>query len=120
MTTDCVDGTSEKRFIGQVKWFNNKSGYGFITYKDDNKDYDVFVHHSGIKVSDTDSNKIYKYLVQGEYVEFLVNVLDEDVQHKTNAIDVTGINEGLLMCQTRSTNFFFQKNAKTRKRKNVT
>ena len=36
---------------GQVKWFNNKSGYGFITLLDDNtelKGKDIFSHHSYI------------------------------------------------------------------------
>lgn len=78
---------------GRVKWFNNKAGYGFITI---NAALDVFVHHSSIKVE----NQQYKYLVQGEYVEFnLVNV--EDSKHKFQASDVCGINGGKLMCETR-------------------
>ena len=53
--------------MGRVKWFNNKAGYGFITVTDGHKaGSDIFVHHSSIKV---DAQQ-YKYLVQGEYVEF--------------------------------------------------
>jgi CspA family cold shock protein len=78
---------------GRVKWFNNKAGYGFITIF---SDLDVFVHHSSIKVE----NQQYKYLVQGEYVEFnLVTV--QDSKHKFQASDVCGINGGKLMCETR-------------------
>ena len=33
---------------GSVKWFNRKTGYGFITPADGNGDDDVFVHHTGI------------------------------------------------------------------------
>ena len=57
----------QDKTLGRVKWFNNKVGYGFITTCDDDKK-DVFVHHSSLQVS----NEIYKYLVQGEYVEFVV------------------------------------------------
>ena len=61
-------------FSGRVKWFNNKNGYGFITSCDDkNKDEDVFVHHSGVSVSEEQ----YKYLVQGEYVEFNIQKMDK-------------------------------------------
>ena len=44
--------SSTDRFIGRVKWFNNKAGYGFITVTDGPKaGTDVFVHHSVIKVA---------------------------------------------------------------------
>ena len=50
VSTPSVSSSSE-RLTGRVKWFNNKSGYGFITVTDGNKlGSDVFVHHSSIKV----------------------------------------------------------------------
>lgn len=81
---------------GRVKWFNNKAGYGFITFLNNNEELDIFVHHSSIKVE----NEQYKYLIQGEYVEFkLVSV--KDSKHQYQAIEVGGIHSGKLMCETR-------------------
>ena len=38
--------STEGRLQGRVKWFNNKSGYGFIsTLGEDSKD--IFAHYSG-------------------------------------------------------------------------
>jgi len=89
--------SSLERFIGRVKWFNNKAGYGFVTVTDGSKSgSDVFVHHSSIKV---DSEQ-YKYLVQGEYVEF--NLSDTKTSdHEFQAGEVCGIKGGKLMCETR-------------------
>lgn len=89
--------SSSDRFTGRVKWFNNKAGYGFITITDGSKSgTDVFVHHSSIKV---DSEQ-YKYLVQGEYVDF--NLSDTKTSdHEFQAGDVCGIKGGKLMCETR-------------------
>ena len=83
-----------ERFTGRVKSFNNKSGYGFITQAT-TKD-DIFVHHSSIVVSDQQ----YKYLVQGEYVEFTLAELSGG-KHKYQATDISGIARGQLMCETR-------------------
>lgn len=89
--------TSSDRFIGRVKWFNNKAGYGFVTVTDGPKaGSDIFAHHSSIKV---DAQQ-YKYLVQGEYVEFgLSSVSSGD--HECQSSDVSGIKGGKLMCETR-------------------
>ena len=85
--------------IGKVKWFNNKAGYGFITVTEDG-DYNgkgIFTHYTAVKVT----NSQYKYLVQGEYVEFEL-VKPESGSHEYKAMSVTGISGGELMCETRN------------------
>jgi len=93
--TDTV--TSSEHLLGRVKWFNNKAGYGFITVTDGSRSgTDIFVHHSAINVE----SQQYKYLVQGEYVEFdLVNTNSE--KHEWQASLVSGVKGGKLMCETR-------------------
>lgn len=89
--------TSSDRLVGRVKWFNNKAGYGFITVSDgDRAGSDVFVHHSGVMVG----NEQYKYLVQGEYVSFKLDHTPGG-KHEYQAGEVSGINGGKLMCETR-------------------
>lgn len=98
-TSSSVDIISE-RLVGQVKWFNNKAGYGFITASSgENSGKDVFIHYSTIRVT----NSQYKYLVQGEYVEFSL-VKSTKGDHEFQALDVSGINGGALMCETRRNN----------------
>jgi CspA family cold shock protein len=80
------------RVTGCVKWFKN--GYGFII---DMNGEDIFVHHSGIN----ENIKHYKYLVQGEYVEFEVTPTKPESKYKFQAVNVTGIHSGKLMCETR-------------------
>lgn len=46
---------------GQVKWFNNEKGYGFIDYVTGE---DIFVHYSAIKQDG------YKSLTEGQRVSF--------------------------------------------------
>jgi CspA family cold shock protein len=97
VSTSNVSSSSE-RLTGRVKWFNNKSGYGFITVTDGLKSgSDVFVHHSSIKV---DSEQ-YKYLVQGEYVDFNLSNT-QNLDHEYQAGEVYGIKGGKLMCETRN------------------
>jgi len=88
------------RLLGQVKWFNNKAGYGFITVNDgDYSGKDIFIHYSTIRVT----NSQYKYLVQGEYVEFNLVKSSTDA-HEFQATDISGVKGGALMCETRRIN----------------
>lgn len=93
-----TDETSSPRLVGQVKWFNNKAGYGFITVSDgEYSGKDIFIHYSTIRVT----NSQYKYLVQGEYVEFVVEKSSSET-HEFQASGVTGIKGGKLMCEMRA------------------
>lgn len=97
-SSDETTETIMPRIIGQVKWFNNKAGYGFITVSSgDHKGKDIFIHYSAIRVV----NSQYKYLVQGEYVEFGL-VKSTSPEHEFQAVDISGINNGPLMCETRN------------------
>ena len=98
MSTDIVTSSATgERLTGRVKWFNNKAGYGFITVTDGARSgTDIFVHHSSVQVE----NQQYKYLVQGEYVEFELSNTPSG-NHEFQASNVAGINKGKLMCETR-------------------
>ena len=97
VTTSTETNSVAEKMIGRVKWFNNKAGFGFITLTDGSMSgSDIFVHHSSIGVS----SQQYKYLVQGEYVEFKLNKV-EGGSHEYQAAEVCGIKNGKLMCETR-------------------
>jgi CspA family cold shock protein len=78
-------------FIGQVKWFNDRLGYGFCTVcTGPQSGRDIFVHHSGIQPITSN----YKTLCKGEYIHF--NIMNG--HNGLQAIDVTGVFGGPLMC----------------------
>jgi cold shock CspA family protein len=96
---------SGDRLVGRVKWFNNKSGYGFISTCDD-ETKDIFAHYSALRSSEEDNAQNgfhYRYLVQGEYVEFVMEKT-EDEKHEIKAGDISGIKGGPLMCDTKGRN----------------
>jgi len=97
-----TDSTKENKMFGKVKWFNNRSGYGFVTVlMGDLSGKDIFAHHTSITVK----KDIYKYLVQGEYVEFVVDKLESgENSHENQAKHITGILANDLMCETRNFN----------------
>ena len=92
-----------KKLAGCVKWFNMKTGFGFLTVvqsvcgSDLKVGSEIFVHHSNVKVTEEQ----YRFLVQGEYVEFDVSNVANG-QHSCQAVDVTGMFGGKLMCETRN------------------
>jgi len=92
-----------KKLAGCVKWFNMKTGFGFLSVvqsvcgSDLKVGSEIFVHHSNIKVTEEQ----YRFLVQGEYVEFNVSNVANG-QHSCQAVDVTGMFGGKLMCETRN------------------
>jgi cold shock CspA family protein len=93
-----MDSEKETDIIntGRVKWFNIKAGYGFATITDGPESgTDVFVHHSSIQVK----KEQYRYLVQGEYVQFYLTMMEEG-PHKYQTRDVVGVGGGPLMCET--------------------
>lgn len=88
---------SVEKLVGQVKWFNIKAGYGFITLSEgEHIGKDIFVHYSSLNVV----NSQYRYLVQGEYVEFNLVKLDGE-KYEFHAVEVRGIKGGPIMCETR-------------------
>jgi|TARA_B110001469_G_C9648393_1_gene329330 cold shock CspA family protein len=87
-----------KRVTAYVKWFNNKSGYGFASTLGEDEPRDVFVHHTSIQVK----KEQYRFLVQGEYIELDVSPISEqNSKHQWQSANVTGIHGGPLMCVTR-------------------
>lgn len=93
-------------YQGVCKWFSNKKGYGFITItSDNNKGDDVFVHQTKIQPK----KSTFRTLHKGEYIEFNLETNDKGVQ----ALNVTGINDGELLCDNNRPN-----NYRTRGRSN--
>ncbi len=56
---------------GQVKWFDQKKGYGFITQEDGD---DLFVHYSAI------NRDGFKTLDEGDEVEFEISQGNKGLQ----------------------------------------
>ena len=65
---------------GNVKWFNNEKGYGFIEYVDGE---DIFVHYTAIKQNG------YKTLNEGQLVQFDLVKTEKGLQ----AVNVSSVIE---------------------------
>jgi cold shock CspA family protein len=98
--SESQNGTvTNESYVGQIKWFNNRIGYGFITIISEStrRGEDIFVHQQHI----TPKTSEYRSLQQGEYVSFQLGNPDtnsESAKHATQAINVTGVFGGSLMC----------------------
>ena len=88
-----IDNTKERIVggdFGQVKWFDNKLGYGFVTVlTNSHKGEDIFVHQTNVFPLETE----FRTLMKGEYVS--LNVSNDD---KIQALNVTGVLGGSLRC----------------------
>ena len=72
------------KYIGKVKWFNKKKGYGFINIlNEDFSDTDVFCHFTDIK------SENYKVLYPGEFVSCNIELKEDSEQHICK--NVTGV-----------------------------
>jgi len=106
MASTQVSETESTSFVGQVKWFNNRLGYGFITIVSpgEHNGEDIFVHQQHITPKTSD----YRSLQQGEYVSFQLGTADANSaaaaatenagKHVNQAVKVTGVFGGALMC----------------------
>lgn len=89
---------SSKVLQGRVKWFNSQAGYGFIEMSPESGNkVDLFVHHSALNVN----GDMFRFLVEGEYVEYKVKRISKNGEEKITATSVTGIAGGPLQCETR-------------------
>ena len=79
------------KLLGRIKWFNTTKGFGFVT--DCHSNEDVFVHHSGIQVQ----SNCWKSLHAGGYVNYEL----QTTEGKTQAVNITGVEGGPLLCETR-------------------
>ena len=82
------------RVVGNVKWYDTKKGFGFVTLVTpelENTSSDVFVHYSNVKVEDG-----YRRLFPGEYVEFELGQAEDG---RSICLNVTGLFGGNLLCQ---------------------
>ena len=87
--------TSEDRATGQVKWFNDTQGYGFIKPTDDSGD--IFVHISDLQPM---QNSFKPCLYTGEYISFALapNGENSDGSMRLKAVNVKGVFGGSLIC----------------------
>ena len=78
--SDLSEISFTERYYGQVKWFNQSKGFGFITQENGE---DIFVHYSGIE------GEGFKVLAEGQRVEFEV----EDTPKGPQAVHVIPLSE---------------------------
>lgn len=65
----------EDRIFGEVKWFSNERGYGFVT-RDDIENEEYFVHFSSISMEG------FKTLKAGQKVSFVLRQEEKGLQAK--------------------------------------
>lgn len=85
--------------IGLIKWFSDRLGYGFVTVVEGpDKGTDLFVHYTSIHPL----NNLHRTLRKGEYVSFDVGVSNGGPQ----AVQVTGVMGGPLLCDSDDSHAF--------------
>lgn len=100
--TTMVDGQERygsESYTARVKWFNRTTGWGFVSLTKSagvHENDDIFVHWKSLDSGE----ELYKYLVNGEYVSLNINYTP-DGEHSYQATNVSGIDGGPLMCETR-------------------
>lgn len=74
--------SNDKLYYGKVIWFNDKKGFGFISWKDElgNQQKDMFVHFSDI------NSQGFKTLSQNDFVTFKIG---KNFHGDPKAIDVS-------------------------------
>lgn len=88
------------RVVGNVKWYDTKKGFGFVTLVTpelENTGNDIFVHFSNVNVEDG-----YRRLFPSEYVEFEVGQADDG---RPVCLNVSGLFGGNLLCQDENHRF---------------
>jgi len=71
----------EDRIFGEVKWFSNERGYGFVT-RDDIENEEYFVHFSSITMEG------FKTLKAGQKVSFVLRQEEKGLQAKEVELEV--------------------------------
>lgn len=87
---------TENREIGNVLWFDQKKGYGFVKVTLPDSDYldkEIFLHYTNIQ-----SENSFKKLFPGENISFNVEV-DENAEEnkKYTARDICGLYNAPLL-----------------------
>lgn len=96
MATEQVE---QPKYIGRVRWYDRKKGFGFVSITDGERaGDDIFVHHTEVQ----SEHKHSCYLIVGEYVEFSIEQRDtNDDKPRVVATHITGVKGGKLLCETR-------------------
>lgn len=65
------------KITGKVKWFDTKKGFGFLAYRENGEEKEIFVHYSAIEAEG------FKNLEDGQDVEFYI-IEDQRGKHAIN------------------------------------
>lgn len=104
MATEQVE---QPKYIGRVRWYDRKKGFGFVSITDGERaGDDIFVHHTEVQ----SEHKQFCFLVEGEYVEFSIEQRDtNDEKPRVVATHITGVKGGKLLCETRYDSYMERK-----------
>ena len=89
----------DTKWTARCKWFNRQSGWGFLVLTESGGDYagdEIFVHYNTLQCT----KDVFRYLTAGEYVSVTVGTTD-DAKRPWQALQVTGIDGGVLLCESR-------------------